>query len=116
MAILKDDDDQLMVLCFHRYALGRSTHIVGDCIRWLTNHWDQLTESSQNYIVRDTLIQISSFCLVTEIDKENWQQFIRWSLEKMTDEQRQYVYRETSWRSYCKGILNDFVKDDFKSD
>lgn len=46
--------DNLMVIAAHRYCLGRSTYIVGDCVEWLIAIWDTLPRKTKEIIQRDT--------------------------------------------------------------
>lgn len=46
--------DGLMAIAAHRYCMGRSTYIVGDCVDWLCAEWDKLPENVRKIIQRDT--------------------------------------------------------------
>lgn len=46
--------DNLMVVAAHRYCLGRSTYIVGDCVEWLLSIWNELPDKTKAIIQRDT--------------------------------------------------------------
>ena len=45
--------DDLMVLAAVRYCMGRMTYIVGDCVDWLIDEWDNISPSMQRIIQRD---------------------------------------------------------------
>ena len=46
--------NNLMVIAAHRYCLGRSTYIVGDCVDWLISIWNDLDDNTKAIIERDT--------------------------------------------------------------
>ena len=77
MIITASTNDQLMVMAAHRYCLGRSSYIVGACIDWLTDHWKQISISTQNIIFRDTIQAILNNHAGMDLDKRCWLSFIQ---------------------------------------
>lgn len=45
--------DEFLVIGAVRYARGRHTYVVEETCSWVINHWDELSENTQNVIARD---------------------------------------------------------------
>lgn len=43
----------LMAMCAVRYCLGRATYVVGDCVDWLIDQWENLAPNAKTIIQRD---------------------------------------------------------------
>lgn len=48
-------NDQLMCMAAFRYCLGRQSYIVGSCIDWLHDTWNQFEINTKFVILRDTI-------------------------------------------------------------
>lgn len=77
MIITASINDQLMIIAAHRYCLGRASYIVGACIEFLDAHWSQLTEETQNVILRDTIEAVDKNHAGMDIDRKDWDLFVK---------------------------------------
>lgn len=87
MKLKKDDlNDQLMVTAAHRYCLGRQSYIVGACLQWLIDTWDQFEPNTQQVIVRDTAEALmDGHAGSPTCDVPLWKDFLRWSQSRVSD-------------------------------
>ena len=86
MEISLSTDDQLMVMAAHRYCLGRQSYIVGSCINWLTNHWNQISPGTQDVILRDTLEALAKDRAGSDYDAKAWRVFASKIIQSLNDE------------------------------
>lgn len=79
MQVSFSTNDQLMVMAAHRYSLGRRSYIVGSCIEFLDEVWDQLKLNTQEVILRDTkeaLAHSDRGDAGAPMDIRAWEQFV----------------------------------------
>lgn len=91
--------DQLMAMAAHRYCLGRSSYIVGECVRWVRAIWPQLTDKTKDRIMRDTCDALIMRVAGDErIDAPEWRALVDWMRERMSAEAVADVRRQLAWR------------------
>jgi hypothetical protein len=67
----------LMVLAAFRYCLGRRTYIVSDCVEWLLEWWDDIDETTQEFIVKEIQDAIAREAAGDECDVRCWHTIVR---------------------------------------
>lgn len=69
--------DQSIVLgCAFRYALGRSTYVVGSVVSEILRNWDNLRDGDKERFVREIYEQEKKFGLGMECDKKDWYKIV----------------------------------------
>jgi len=68
----RNDMDSLMAVCAFRYCLGRMTYVVKDCVDWLIVRWDDLTETDQKLIIKETRESLSKGQAGMKMDQDEW--------------------------------------------
>lgn len=78
MIITKSTTDQLMAMAAFRYCLGRQSYIVGACIEWIRDIWNQLDKNSQFVMLRDTIEALQRDKAGADMDKMGWHDLAKW--------------------------------------
>jgi hypothetical protein len=96
---LENLDDQLMTIAAFRYCLGRQSYIVGACLDWLYETWDQFTENTRQVIVRDTIEALmDGLCGSPSIDRPGWKTFAEWAMKRLSASQRDWLRRSVYYK------------------
>jgi hypothetical protein len=95
-------NDQLMATAAHRYCLGRQSYIVGACLEWLQDTWEQFSRNTQRVMVRDTIEALMDGQAGGDIDVAGWQNFAAFGLSLLNEEDRKWVrdavaYKNKPW-------------------
>lgn len=88
---LENINDQLMVMAAHRYCLGRRSYIVGACIQWAVETWEQMEENTQNVLLRDTAEALMDNCAGSSCDIKEWKMLLQWGMEQVTERQKRWI-------------------------
>lgn len=67
----------LMVLAAFRYCLGRRTYIVGSCVDWLTQWWDEIDEHTKKMILEETQECLDREWAGDACDIEEWEKLLK---------------------------------------
>ena len=76
--LFQSTDGSLMVIAAHRYALGRSSYLVGSVIDSMSRHWSMLAVSTRNVILRDTAEALLRGEVGMDQDKRAWWHLLCW--------------------------------------
>jgi hypothetical protein len=96
---LEDEDDQLIALAAHRYCLGRQSDIVGACLNWLRQTWNQMQPSTQHVMLRDTVeALVDGQAGSPLIGAPGWKSAARWMAERMPPERLATVREALAWK------------------
>jgi hypothetical protein len=88
---LKGLNDQLMATAAHRYCLGRRSYIVGACLDWLYQTWEQFDRNTRRVMIRDTIAALMDDQAGGSYDVDGWQGFAAFGYLRLNDEDQQWV-------------------------
>ena len=66
-----------------RYCLGRSTYVVSDCVGYLIEHWENLSDDNQATIVKEIRSAIKSDKAGMSMDVAEWEKVLVHDLKHM---------------------------------
>lgn len=73
-------DSEFLVVSAVRYARGSATYIVERTCRWVTEHWEQLSENTRAVIARDVELEVQlrreqgdELATIARIDNPFWE-------------------------------------------
>lgn len=93
-------NDQLMSLAAFRYCIGRRSYIVGACIDWLYDTWEQFSDQTKLNIVRDTIESLmDNNADENYFDDSVWVLFASTKYKALTDAQRLWVDHAVSYKN-----------------
>ena len=101
-----------MVTCALRYCLGRQSYVVGSCIEFIQQVWDQLPKSSQGVITRDILESFDDGSVGSDYDADAWRSLVRWCFNELKQETKDWLFRALAHRENATDALtyNDIGK------
>jgi hypothetical protein len=103
---LENLNDEIMVTCALRYCLGRQSYVVGSCIDFIKQVWDQLPKSSQGVIVRDILEAFDEGNVGMDMDASGWRDLVRWCFNNLDKETEIWLFKALSYRENAIDALN----------
>lgn len=88
------NDNELILLCAVRYAMGRRSYIVSDAQRWAVERWETLGPQARTVLLRDlkeALEREKEYpgSLGMTMDVVGWQKLYDWILEQQTGQATQ---------------------------
>jgi len=97
--ISTSNNDQLMAMAAMRYCLGRRSYIVGACLEWLRDVWDQLQPNTQQVMVRDIVEMLITTTANTPLDcdERGWEAFAEWAYPQLSEDQIQWLRGNVAW-------------------
>ena len=76
-------DSEFLVVSAVRYARGSATYIVERTCRWVTEHWEQLSENTRAVIARDVELEVQlrrdqgdELATIARIDNPAWERLL----------------------------------------
>lgn len=66
----------LMVMAAFRYCLGRRTYIVGVCVEWIINYWDDFDQTTKRIILEETKEAIEKGLAGDKCDSDYWKKVL----------------------------------------
>jgi hypothetical protein len=95
-------DDQLMASAAHRYCLGRRSYIVGACLEWLQETWEQFDRNTRRVMVRDTIEALMDDLAGGVTDVAGWRDFATFGFSRLNNEDQKWVreavaYKDKPW-------------------
>ena len=72
----------LMVLAAFRYCLGRRTYIVGSCVDWLIQYWDEIDQNTKRIILQETKECLDRKEAGDACDVVRWQQLVSHGMDQ----------------------------------
>lgn len=112
MKLDRGSTDQLMALAAHRYCLGRQSYIVGACIAWVRQTWDQFEPNTQTVMLRDTIEELAAGNVGSPtIDAPKWRKLCAWMIEKMTPEQTAAACRQIKHREDALALYEELMRE-----
>jgi hypothetical protein len=105
-------NDEIMVTCALRYCLGRKSYVVGSCIEFIKQVWDQLPKSSQGVITRDILEAFVDGNVGSDYDSDAWRSLVRWCFNELNQETKDWLFKSLAYRENATDALtyNDIGK------
>ena len=73
----------LMVLAAFRYCLGRRSYIVGSCVYWLMEWWDEIDQNTKMLILEETQDAINKNHAGDKCDTDDWQKLLKYAAHKI---------------------------------
>jgi hypothetical protein len=92
-------NDQLMALAAFRYCLGRRSYIVGSCLQWLRDTWEQFEQNTKSVMVRDTIEALMDDRTGMEWDTQGWLEFARFRMNQLTPTQQTWIRQQVSHKN-----------------
>lgn len=68
--------DQSIVICAFRYALGRQTYMVSLVADWLKEHWGQIDSIGKELIIKETEEALQKGWAGSKMDEDTWRMFL----------------------------------------
>jgi hypothetical protein len=77
---LSDTDQEIMLICAFRYALGRQSYIVGSVAQILKTNWNNLPKERKSFFKNEIREAIANDRIGDKfIDKPTWNEILRLS-------------------------------------
>jgi hypothetical protein len=92
-------NDQLMALAAFRYCLGRRSYIVGSCLDWLRDTWEQFEPNTKSVMVRDTIEALMDYNAGDTYDVQGWLHFAQLRMGQLTKDQQTWVRQQVSYKN-----------------
>lgn len=67
----------LMVLAAFRYCLGRQSYIVGSCVSWLIEYWEEIDPNTKKIILEETIDCLNKGLAGDNCDVEQWKKLVK---------------------------------------
>jgi len=96
-------NDQLMAMAAHGYCLGRRSYIVGACLEWLCETWEQFSLNTRRVMVRDTIEALmDDLAGSPTIDRPGWESFAHFGFSRLSQTDQAWVrqavaYKDKPW-------------------
>lgn len=82
------NDHDFVVMSAVRYAMPRMTYVPESVIRYVRNHWDDLTDDAQRCILKDVEDSLQSNGCGDYVYHKQWSELYKWMVERRADELR----------------------------
>jgi hypothetical protein len=92
-------NDQLMSLAAFRYCLGRRSYIVGSCLEWLRDTWEQFEPNTKSVMVRDTIEALMDDNAGHSCDVREWLEFAKFRIGQLTLDQQTWIRQQVSHKN-----------------
>lgn len=76
-------DSEFLIIDAVRYARGSATYIVERTCRWVTDHWEQLSDNTRAVIARDVELEVQlrreqgdALATIARIDNPAWERLL----------------------------------------
>lgn len=95
-------NDQLMASAAHRYCLGRRSYIVGACLEWLRDTWEQFDRNTRRVMIRDTIEALMDDLAGGVTDVAGWRGFATFGFSRLNSEDQGWgraavAYKDKPW-------------------
>lgn len=84
--------DEFLVVSAVRYARGSATYIVEKTCRWVTDHWEELSENTRAVITRDVRLEVElrreegeHQSVLARIDNPYWEALLDKAEQEVTE-------------------------------
>jgi len=102
---LENLNDEIMVTCALRYCLGRQSYVVGSCIEFIQEVWDQLPNSQKGVITRDILEAFDEGNVGMDMDAAGWRGLVRWCFKNLDQKTKDWLFRALAHKKNAMDVL-----------
>lgn len=96
---LNNLNDQLMAVAAHRYCLGRRSYIVGACLDWLRDNWEQFSRNTRRVMVLNTIEALMDSLTGDACDVKGWRAFAAFGLSHLNTKDQEWIKQTTAWKN-----------------